>query len=100
MRAAELPGQIVIPAAAVGLAFLCVMGTGLVIVMAWALACWWRDRRDRRHDVGPDGLKLLKDLDAHMERFVLGDPEVAAGLDRLFKELGPPPARKQEGESA
>lgn len=53
------------------------------------------------HDVGPDALRLLEDLDDHLDRFVANDPEVKAGLSRLFEALGAPPASdEQEGEQA
>lgn len=37
------------------------------------------------HDVGPDALRLLQDLDAHLDAYF-------AGMSHLFEELGPPPA--------
>lgn len=89
-----IPGQVIIPAAAVGLGFLSVMAVGFVVVILWAAACWWHDRR---HDVGPDALKLLEDLDAHLADFAAATPEVQAGLARLDSAER---AKQQEGESA
>ncbi|MGW3144887.1 hypothetical protein ACWDG1_09435 [Streptomyces sp. NPDC001177] len=37
------------------------------------------------HDVGPDALRLLGDLDDHLDQYF-------ARLSHLFEELGPPPA--------
>ncbi|MFR0351823.1 hypothetical protein [Streptomyces sediminimaris] len=57
---------------------------------------------DDEHDVGPDALCLLEDLDDHLDAFVANDPEVKAGLARLFEALGPPPGSDEQegGESA
>jgi uncharacterized iron-regulated membrane protein len=75
-----VPGQVVVGAAVVGFVLLSVM-FGLVIVAVVAgTVIWWRDRQ---HDVGPDALRLLEDLDAHLDGFALEDPEVQAGLARL-----------------
>jgi hypothetical protein len=67
-------------------------GQALVITVAatlGALACAWQAirawRADDRHDVGPDGLLLLEDLDAHLDAHF-------ARVAPLFEELGPPPA--------
>jgi hypothetical protein len=49
------------------------------------------------HDVGPDSLRLLEDLDAHLDNFVANDPEVKAGLARLHAAIHD---ERQEGESA
>jgi hypothetical protein len=35
------------------------------------------------HDVGPDQLRLLEDLDAHLDQYF-------ARMSHLFEELGPP----------
>ena len=51
--------------------------------MIRALACWWRRRYVTTHDVGPDTLRLLADLDAHLDQYLLDHPDVAAGFDRL-----------------
>lgn len=67
----------------------------------WLVVRWWRrgesdcDRiirearqrgrllRGVQHDVGPDALRLLEELDAHLDEHVLANPELAAGFDRL-----------------
>ncbi|MFD4569347.1 hypothetical protein ACFWOX_33920 [Streptomyces sp. NPDC058467] len=36
-----------------------------------------------KHDVGPDALRLLQDLDAHLDEYF-------ARMSHLFEELGPP----------
>ncbi|NUP42357.1 MAG: hypothetical protein HOY76_36330 [Streptomyces sp.] len=97
MNAVEIPGQVIVPAAFIAAAFLFLGVVAVLILIASAIATWWRGRQ---HDVGPDPLKLLEDLDAHLDGFALEDPEIEAGLARLFKELGPPPAHDQGGESA
>lgn len=38
-----------------------------------------------QHDVGPDALRLLTELDAHLDAYF-------ARLSHLFEELGPPPS--------
>lgn len=99
----RLPEQVVIPAAMVGFAYLAVSVAVIVIFGAAAIAAWRRDRRDEQHDVGPDALQLLDDLDAHLDQFAIDDPEVKAGLSRLLEALGTPPAGDEQqsgGESA
>lgn len=39
------------------------------------------------HDVGPDALRLLKDLDTHLDEYVAADTELAAGFDRLRRAV-------------
>jgi hypothetical protein len=58
-----------------------------------------------KHDVGPDSLRLLEDLDAHLD-------QQYARLSGLYERIGPPPGNgiarllhavrdeQQEGESA
>lgn len=75
-----VPGQVIVGAAVFGAAILAVGVACTVVLAVWAAAEWWRDRR---HDVGPDALRLLQDVDQHLDRFVLDDPEVQAGLARL-----------------
>ncbi|OLE25513.1 MAG: hypothetical protein AUG49_10595 [Catenulispora sp. 13_1_20CM_3_70_7] len=49
-----------------------------------------------KHDVGPDALRLLEDLDAHLDRQYaalaglyerLGPPDLDAGCDRLLRAI-------------
>jgi hypothetical protein len=40
-----------------------------------------------QHDVGPDALRLMEDLDEHLDAHF-------ARLSPLFEQLGPPPADK------
>jgi hypothetical protein len=82
---------------------------GLVVV--WLIA--WQTRRalceasehvriitaaERTHDVGPDALRLLQDLDAHLDTYatqlaglykpsISPDPVLAAGCDRLHTAI-------------
>jgi len=44
-----------------------------------------RRRTAVKHDVGPDALRLLEDLDAHLD-------EHYARISHLFEGLGPPPS--------
>lgn len=81
------------------------MSTGLAVAIVWAVLavvvplayCRIRrvmnaelERNRRRqiarnvHDVGPDALRLLQDLDDHLDRYF-------AELSPLFEQLGPPP---------
>lgn len=67
-------------------------GPGLAVAaIAWAA---WRALRKIRglirrrwhrgpHDVGPDALRLLEDLDHHLDELVATDPDLAAGFERL-----------------
>lgn len=42
---------------------------------------------DDEHDVGPDALRLLEDLDAHLDEYLAADPELTAGFDRLREAI-------------
>lgn len=77
------PGQFIVPAAACGFAFLSLTAVLFVVALVVVVVRWCRDRRDRRHDVGPDALRLLEELDGHLDAFAADDPEVQAGLARL-----------------
>jgi hypothetical protein len=78
------------------------------VLLAFAFLIWrvWRDPRPKardviaaaRHDVGPDNLRLLEDLDAHLDAYaaqiaglyeplVSPDPVLAAGADRLWDAI-------------
>lgn len=51
-----------------------------LLALAWqALRAWSADG----HDVGPDALGLLEELDTHLDEYVDADPELADGFDRL-----------------
>lgn len=89
-----IPGQFIVSAAWFGLAVLAVMVASLLVVSVWAAAFWWRDRR---HDVGADQLRLLRDLDKHLDRFVAKDPEMKAGLARLAAAVD---GERQRGEAS
>jgi len=81
----------------------------IAVSIVGALVCAWQVRRALReplerdlivaaarrraallnevkHDVGPDALRLLEDLDAHLD-------EHYARISHLFEGLGPPPSR-------
>ena len=72
--------------------------TAVVVFYVWLAVCLYRREqrrpleRDRiiaaarQHDVGPDSLRLLQDLDAHLDAYF-------AQLSHLFEELGPPPSQ-------
>lgn len=61
----------------------------VAIVLAALAGVLWRISRAHRaytaarHDVGPDTLRLLQELDAHLDNYVAADDELAAGFDRL-----------------
>jgi hypothetical protein len=96
MSAVEVPGQVVVPAAVVAFAFLAVGFFVLLVLIAAAIACWWRDRRASQHDVGPDALRLLEDLDEDLDAYVADYPDIAEGFARLTAALN----EQQGGESA
>lgn len=48
-----------------------------------AVARWWKRRYVTEHDVGPDALQLLEELDTHLDQYLVEHPDVAAGFDRL-----------------
>jgi hypothetical protein len=69
----------------------------VVLVSSLAGTCWYirraavrgetaRDLAAREatvHDVGPDPLRLLKDLDLHLNLYLVDHPDVAEGFARL-----------------
>lgn len=58
-----------------------VIGT---LFCAWkALTAIADRRREQRHDIGPDALLLLQELDAHLDEYLLANPDIAAGFNRL-----------------
>jgi hypothetical protein len=67
-------------------------------VCAWQVRRAWRDHRAQQQpDVGPDALRLLQELNAHLDEYVLTDPELAAGFDRLRTAIRD---EQQKGETA
>jgi hypothetical protein len=46
-----------------------------------------RTYRAQHHDVGPDALRLLQELDVHLDQTAARDPELAAGLHRLHAAI-------------
>ncbi|MFD9192948.1 hypothetical protein ACFWCA_32640 [Streptomyces phaeochromogenes] len=48
------------------------------------------------HDVGPDALRLLEDLDRDLDEMVAADPELAAGFERLREAVAD---EQQKGET-
>jgi len=77
-------GVVVIGGAVLAVAFLATLAVLILIAICAAIySAIARRWRARRHDVGPDALRLLEDLDKHLDAFALDDPEVAAGLARL-----------------
>jgi C4-dicarboxylate-specific signal transduction histidine kinase len=59
------------------------------IALCWICRAHKRSQRwaDTEHDVGPDSLRLLEELDAHLDAHVLADPQLSAGFDRLRQAL-------------
>lgn len=73
--------------------FLKILAIVFALMFATGFVCWRMSRVLRRSlhrdqaadtvDVGPDALRLLEDLDAHLDEYVAADPELAAGFGRL-----------------
>ncbi|WP_435215836.1 hypothetical protein [Streptomyces sp. bgisy034] len=74
-----------------------VINVGYVAFLLVFAYCMWRACREPRpkardviaaaqHDVGPDSLRLMQDLDEHLDAYY-------ARLAHLFEELGPPPGQ-------
>lgn len=84
---APLPAQGIISAALFSFGVLCVLSAALLVAafVAAARATARRRRRQNadRHDVGPDRLLLLEELDAHLD-------QQFAALAGLYEQLGPP----------
>ncbi|MFE4697252.1 hypothetical protein ACFRIC_09180 [Streptomyces sp. NPDC056738] len=70
-----VPGQLIIGTAAVALFLLLGAATFLLIVIVARIARWSRRRSHAR--------RLLEDLAADMDSYLLDHPDVKAGLDRL-----------------
>jgi hypothetical protein len=63
---------------------LCLIAFPCAVVCAWQVRrAWLAHRAQQQHDVGPDALRLLEELDAHLDEYLLANPDVAAGFDRL-----------------
>lgn len=74
------------------------LAVGFVTGVVWIAACEISRRlKGRRHDVGPDQLRLLEELDAHPDDYVATDPELAAGFARLRAAIR---NEQQKGEQA
>lgn len=81
-----------------------------VVVSSLAGTCWLirrktvrgemaRDQAAREntvHDVGPDSLRLLKDLDLHLNLYLVDHPDVAEGFARLRQAV----RDEQKGDQA
>ncbi|MGW1796915.1 hypothetical protein ACWCQN_13110 [Streptomyces sp. NPDC001984] len=93
MMAAQVPGQVVVAAGLLALVYLVGQAVALVFSIVAAIVAWWRGRR---HDVGPDALRLLEDLHKHLDRCAARDPEVAAGFARLDAAI----QDRQRGEAS
>lgn len=55
-------------------------------VCLWQIHRAWRAEQAKNcdpYDVGPDALRLLADLDTHLDEYVAADTELADGFDRL-----------------
>jgi hypothetical protein len=93
-----MAGQVIVWAGALSFAFLDTVAAIVPIAIGKvafdALARWWRVGR---HDVGPDALRLLEDLDCHLDAYLLDHPDVAAGFDLLRAAVRD---EQQEGGSA
>lgn len=89
MSTGLVPGQVVVGVAVLGCAFLAASLAVVLVFMVAAVVAW---RRDKRHDVGPDQLRLLQTLDKELD----SDPEVRAGFARLDAAIR---GEQQEGES-
>ncbi len=58
--------------------------TGLIAAVGVVFVCRAvRPGRATTHPVNPKALRLLEELDAHLDDYVTADPELAAGFDRL-----------------
>jgi hypothetical protein len=88
-----VPGQLVVGAAALGLLCLLMVAIALVIVIC---ARWTRARSADEHEAGPDALRLLEELDLHLDAYLLENPEVREGFDRLRDAVGD----EQQGEAS
>lgn len=54
--------------------------------LLWQIHRAWKAEQAQNadpYDVGPDALRLLEELDTHLDNYVAADAELAAGFDRL-----------------
>lgn len=66
-----------------------VLAAGLPVCL-WQIHRAWRAEQAKNSDpyeVGPDALRLLAELDAHLNEYVAADAELAAGFDRLRQAI-------------
>ena len=82
----------------------------VLLISSLAGTCWYIRRatvrgemnRDRIafentvHDVGPDSLRLLRDLDLHLNLYVVDHPDVAEGFARLHRAIEDQPKGDQQ----
>jgi hypothetical protein len=76
-----VPGQLVIGAAALGCLFLLMAAVAVLVVVCDRIARWVRQQPEQ-HD-NPGALRLLEELDLHLDAYLLEHPEVREGFDRL-----------------
>lgn len=55
-------------------------------------------RENTAHDVGPDSLRLLKDLDLHLNLYLVDHPDVAEGFARLRQAVRDEQTNTPEGD--
>lgn len=58
--------------------------------LLWQIHRAWKAEQAKHqdpYDVGPDALRLLQDLDTHLDEYVAADTELAAGFDRLRQAI-------------
>lgn len=75
-----MPADMYVGLAILGAAYLAGLGGLLLFAVLVALVRWVRSRR---HDVGPDSLRLLQTLDLSLDRMVTDNPELTEGFARL-----------------
>ena len=65
------------------------IAAGLIVISGAIFIALRVSRANRlvRHEVGPDALRLLQELDTHLAQTVARDPELAAGFQRLRTAL-------------
>jgi len=88
--------QVVIGGAVIAVAIFWTITVSVAVLIATAaIREGARRRRARQHDTSPDALRLLEDLDDHLDDVLANDPDVAAGFARLDAAI----RREQQGEA-
>ena len=70
----------------------------LLLALGLCRAAGRGSRAEAMRDVGPDALRLLEELDAHLDTYLINNPDMADGFARLRQVIRDEQANTPEGE--